>query len=99
MRHDTTEYILSRSPESTAATRCLLPRLRGFNRIADDGGVESVHQIAHERVALYRFQRLALTRLALALRLDRRGIAADLADHNLERDRLAEMFLQRPVAF
>src|SRR5512141_833929 len=70
-------------------------QLRGLDRIADDGGVESIHQVAHERVALNRFQRLALARLALALRLDRSRIAADFADDDLERERLAEMLLQR----
>src|SRR5450759_1657755 len=72
-----------------------MQHLSRFNRIADDGGVERIDQIAHERVAVYRFQRFALARLALALGLDRGGIAADFPDHDLERDGLAEMLLQR----
>src|SRR5471030_1830768 len=83
------------SPKSDATTRHLSQHLSRFNRIAHDGGVERVNQIAHESVTLYRFQRLALASLALALGLDRGGIAADLANHELERDRLAEMLLQR----
>ena len=48
----------------------------------------------NESIALYRLHRLFLALLALALRLNRRGVPADLADHDLERDRLAEMLFQ-----
>src|SRR5450756_2950108 len=72
-----------------------MQHLSRFDRIAYDGSVERIDQIAHERVAVYRFQRLALARLALALGLDRGGIAANFPDHDPERDRPAEMLLQR----
>src|SRR5450830_1345030 len=72
-----------------------MQHLSRFDRIAYDGSVERIDQIAHERVAVYRFQRLALARLALALRLNRGGIAVDFPDHDLERDGLAEMLPQR----